>query len=109
MQTKSSVWTDLTTQLQGWIDNKMAGNGYSGRFDTGFGGPRRPNEEMSTEDFNSLVVDWTAHGKTISMSTRYAKSLSGGAEDVWDLLCTKYGLETPKFNYHIKVPGKKGM
>jgi hypothetical protein len=69
----------------------------------------KPNEEMSTQDFDDLAKDWVAHGKSITMETRYAKSLSGNAEDVWDLICTKYGLENPKFNYHVKVPGKKGM
>jgi len=103
MASKAEVWADLTSQLKGWIEGGMTGNRGS-RFDTGYGGPNKPNEPISKGEFDELVKDWTQHGKDIKMGTRYAASLSGRAEGIWDLICTKYGVEQPKFNYHIKVP-----
>ena len=101
---KATFWTDITSQLKGWIDGGKTGN-QGTRFGTGYGGPFKPNESIAKGEFEDLQKAWREHCKGLQLDCNIAASMSGRDEEIWYFIANPYGAQKQNFCYHIKVPG----
>jgi hypothetical protein len=133
---KDQLWTDLTSQLVGWIKSGCTPNIGGKMFATGYGGPNKPNEETTPVDFFAVRDLWkglTGPVSQLSLTLNYQVALGKGESLRFAVNPSKSGYDTSStcdfvgilektekrgqwdstsvlntFAYHINVLGIKG-